>query len=450
MFLTFQEVIDSNIPNITSASPGDPQFGLYIQQAAKLLLPRGDWAGTVVPVHTCVNRGCVVWPRHVDHVRCIANCKGGIPLHGMFFDFLDWRDRKYHHEDFWIGGGGRRNCVNKGFSPVYQDIPGDGYYARYYVEAPEDYGSTITLFGVDCNGQALRTRNIDGITWSDGWTLVAQSPWAQTASTVRRIDRVVREATQCQSTLYAVGSTQVSAPPFGYLFNLDTGLNVSLTIDGLPGSQSINLGGENTPSANVTNFVWNYDLNQWVPIVARGQNGFFYVDFDQPAQGTLMSGQAFNPTTSQFENIIARGQIGAQYLELGTFPAPTVSADVLYPLAQYEPSDTNPRFVKQELHLPCAGNNQSFPHGVIALVKLRQIKPVNPNDIIVIQSLEALESAVQAVVAGEAGEIQQKQGYILAACEQLNRELEDWCPNEQIPVSLGELNHTRIGRSKMF
>jgi hypothetical protein len=449
MYLTFNEVKQSSIANITSASPDDPQFGQYIQEAVKRLLTRGDWAGTVVPIHTCVSRGCVVWPRYVDHVRRITTCRGNIPLHGMFYDFLDWRDRKYHRDDFWIGGGGRRNCVNKGWSPVFQDIPGDGYFVRMYVEAAEDYGSTLTLFGVDNNNQPLRTRNIDGLTWSDGWVLTAQYPYAQTTGVVRRIGRVVRESTQCNATLFAVGNVSVNTYQFGFLYNIDTGITVSVTIDGLPGSQSINLGGEATPSSNTIGSVWNYDQNAWVPIVARGQPGFYYIDFGQPAQNTNLGGQVYNPTTLQFENIIARGPQGSQYLEVGTFAAPNTSTTNMFPLAEYEPSDTNPKFLKQELHLPCCNGN-SFSNGVVALVKLRQIQPVNPNDIIIIPSIPALKLGVQAVIANEAGEIQQEQAYILAAVEQLNRELEDWCPLDQVPVSFGELGHTRIGQTKMF
>lgn len=458
MFLTFGEIQNSSITNITDASPTDPTFAGYIMEAVQRLITRGDWMGTVVPIRTCINRGCCVWPREVDHIRKIADCGGTIPLHGMFYDFLPWRDRRYHGEGFWRGSVGRRNIVNRGFSATYQDIPGDGYFVRMYVEAPEDYGKTLTIFGVDNSNQPLRTRNIDGITWSEGLVLTAQYPYAQTPVYIRRIDRIIRDSTQCNSTLFAVGNVSVSTYQFGFLYNIDTGANVSVTIDGLPGAQSINLGGEATPSSNVIGSVWNYDQQQWVPIVARGQPGFYYIDFNQPAQNTNLGGQVYCPTTLQFENLIARGAQGAQFLEPGTFAAQNTSTTNEFPLAEYQPSETNPRYVKQQVHLPCcpapsgqgivAGQNP--PASVVALVKLRQIMPVNPNDIIVIQSIPAIKMAVQAIIAGEAGEIQQEEAFMQKAINELNRELQDWLPNDQIPVSLGEVNNTRIGRTKMF
>lgn len=458
MFLTYGECQQSNISNITSASPSDPQFAAYIYEAVIRLLSRGDFVGTVVPIRTCINRGCVTWPREIDHVRKIADCKGTIPLHGMFYDFLPWRDRRYHGEGFWRGSVGRRNIVNRGFSATYQDMPGDGYFVRMYVEVPEDYGATLTIFGVDNANQPLRTRNVDGITWSEGITLTAQYPYAQTTVYIRRIDRIIRTATQGNATLFAVGNVSVNTYQFGFLYNIDTGTNVSITIDGLAGSQSINLGGEATPSPYVIGSVWNYDQQQWVPIVARGQPGFYYIDFNQPAANTNFGGQVYCPTTMQFENLIARGAPGMQYLEPGTFAAPNTTTTNMFPLAEYQPSETNPKYVKQQVHLPCCAAPSGrgivpgveHPTSIVALVKLRQIMPVNPNDIIVIQSIPAIKMAVQAIIAGEAGEIQQEEAFMQKAINELNRELEDWLPADQIPIALGELNNTRIGRMKAF
>jgi hypothetical protein len=462
MFTLFSEVQNSNIANVTSCSPSDPQFGGYVQEAAKRLLARGDWVGTVVPIRTCVQRGCLVWPRYVDHVRRIADCRGNIPLHGMFFDFLDWHDQKWQSQSYWDGlhAGHRRNCINKGFTPVFQDILGEGRYVQMNIEVPEDIGATCTLIGVDNNNQRLRTRNVDGMTWSDGWTLTAttqnQSP--QTSGFVRRIDRVIKSPTQGNMTLWGVNSAVVSTYQFGYLYNIDTGQNVSLTIDGLPGSQSLNLGGFTTPGSAAIGFLWNADLNSWAPVVARG-TGPFYLDFNQPAANSNYGGQAYNPTTMQFEQLVVRGAPGAQYIEIGTAFAPNSTGNYLEPIAEYEPSETNPKYVKQELHMGCQLNLSpgGTPPGVnpsrsvVALVKLRQIQPVNPNDIIVIQNLQALKLAVQAVVAGEANEFQEEQECMLAAVQELNRELEDWLPIEQIPVAMGELGHAyRIGQTKCF
>jgi hypothetical protein len=332
MFLTFKEVKDSSIANVTAANPDDPQFAIYIIEAVRRLQMRGDWAGTVVPIHTCISRGCVVSPRIVDKVRKIADCRGTIPQHGMFYDFLDWRQHHWHSDDYWVGLGwrqGRRNIVQKGWSPVFQDIMGPGRYLRLYNDVAEDVGKNLTVFGIDNNGQPLRTRNTDGQTWSDGMTLTAGLPYAQSNVMPLRIDRIIKDLTQGALRLFA-----------------------------------------------------------------------------------------FN-----------------------------TAADVLEPVAEYEPSDTNPKFLKQEFHDLC---QHGGTRGVVALVKLKQLPLISDNDVVIIPSIPGLKLMVQAIVAGEANERAQEGELTLASVETMNRELEDWLPVSEIPVDLGELGHADcIGQQRM-
>ena len=465
MNLTFGEVQNSDIQNVVSCAPTSPDFRQYVKAAIERLLPRGDWAGTVVPIHTCVNRGCVVWPCYVDHVRYLSHCGRNIPTHGMFYEMLDWQDPHWRRE-IALHGHGRRNLVNQGWTPVYQDILGPGRNIRLYHTASEDIGATVTIFGKDNNNQTLRTRNLDGVTWSEGITLTAQYPYAESAVQVLHIERVVRSKTQNVVRLFGVTYPVQNVFPqqLGYVYNLDTGQFVSLTILGNPGAEFIQLA-TGTPPVNAAQigYLYNYDVGQWRPVYARGQSPNFYLDFEQPtAINSVYGGTAYNLATLAWRNIVLRGTIGSQYADVGDVPAPTTvlsGTASLEPIAEYEPSDTNPKFVKSSLYLPqhIAPPGQGTPLGaqpacgIVALVKLRQITPFSPNDLIVLPSLQAIKLGVQAIMAGEANEFETEREYIAAAVEQLNRELEDWLPLNQIPVDLGELGHAdTIGLPRMF
>lgn len=468
MFLTYSEVQSSSIQNVVSESPTSPDFQQHIMEAVNRLMPRGDWAGTVVPIHTCVYRGCVVWPRYVDHVRRMASCHGNVPIHGMFYDFLDWRERRWHSARYWDGLGQdcRRNMVNKGWSPVFQDVQGDGRTIRLYNSVAEDIGATVTLYGLDNNNQPLRTRNTDGATWSDGLTLTAQMPYAETPTFVRWIDRVIKSTSQGTLRLYAALGSNLSFQSYlaGYVYNLDTGTWISVTVLGILGSQYLQLGSATPPAgAFQIGSLYNYDTSTWMPVAARGSTqSTYYLDFTSlvtPVNSNY-GGQFYNPALQGWQNIVLRGTSpAATYAQLdsGVSSPSTFSGNaILEPIAEYEPSDTNPKFVKSSLYLPCrpvpgAQSANEKPHSIVALVKLKQIPPSAPNDIIVINSLPALKLAVQAIIAGESNEIQTEQEYMAAAVQQLNRELQDWLPDEQIPVDMGELGHApRIGRQKCF
>ena len=159
-----------------------------------------------MPMQTCVRRGCVVWPRYVGQIRKLNWCRrswscGGervVPLHNLWYQFMNPQG---YHSEF-----GRRHgdaaALDKGRSPTYNTIFGDGRLVRAYPSTPEDIGQTLTLYGLDNGNQPLRTNNLDG-TWSEGITITLGSPFGSTAGYVRSIDRVRKDVTQGQVFLYA-------------------------------------------------------------------------------------------------------------------------------------------------------------------------------------------------------------------------------------------------------
>lgn len=470
MLLTFQEVMDSEVSNVTSSSPDDPQFALYVKEAVTRISMRGDWPGLVVPIRTCVRDGCITWPRHVQHVRKIADCRGQFPMHGMFYDWLDWRNRSWYSDGYWDGldrgWRARRNIVNQGWSPVFSNVCRCGQYVRMYHQYAEDLGATVTIFGLDGAGNRLRTRNTDGITWSDGVTLTAQFPYAQTPVLVSHIERGVKSKTQGNLTLFAVAQSTASTAFLGYVYNVDNSTWVSLTIvmSGL-GFPTLQLGIANPPvQGQNIGLLYNYDLGVWQNVVAHGATGGYYLEFGGTPSASAVEGtSAFNVDLQAWQSIVLRGTAqNAQYLDINdpNAVAPTTTY-TLQGVAEYEPSETNPRYAKMQLHAGIRAGRvgevilpgQTCMREVVALVKLRQLPISSPNDLVVLppEALPALKEMVQAITAGESSDANSKGNFTLSSIEMMNRILEDWMPDEQIPVMLGEMGRcSYIGRQQCF
>jgi len=212
--LTLLDCKNSTISEITGGCTNAFKFAQQINEATRKLMRRGDWVGTVCPIQICVQRGCLVMPRYVLSVRKINTCHHKLPVGNLWYRFIDNRDWDHGR---WGGYGvngwwshareGRGALSAQGQACCYQDIPGDGWLVRAYARCTQDYGKSITIFGVDNGNQPLRTNNGDG-TWSDGIQIVlgssGQNPnFGSTSVYVRRIDRVVKPQTQCQVMLYA-------------------------------------------------------------------------------------------------------------------------------------------------------------------------------------------------------------------------------------------------------
>ena len=216
--LSLSDVRSSTISNVAGRCANSWEFSGLINEATRRLLRRGDWVGTVVPIQICVQRGCLVMPRYVQTIRKINTCHHKLPFGNLWYRFIDGREWDHGR---WGGfgingwwdhareGGGALSA--QGQACCYNDIPGDGWFVRAYARCKEDYGKGIQIFGVDNGNQPLRTNNLDG-TWSDGISIVLGSSgmnpnYGSTSIYVRRIDHVVKPATQCQVMLYAYNPT---------------------------------------------------------------------------------------------------------------------------------------------------------------------------------------------------------------------------------------------------
>jgi len=131
--------------------------------------------------------------------------------------------------------------------------------------------------------------------------------------------------------------------------------------------------------------------------------------------------------------------------------------NVLEDLAVYEPGETNPAYVKQQLRLPTCCNPSSTTTGtcsstfpLLALVKLRFLPARFDTDLILLENLDALKDYMQSLKFREQGNSRSANEYEASALRELNLDLWDRDQYDQIPVDLAELAGTNIGSMKMF
>jgi hypothetical protein len=208
--LTLSSIQTSRFQNASGFSTGSSDCLEATNDVIDQLIERGDWKDLLLPIEICIKRGCATFPRFVAEVRKMYSKRHGtIEMRNVWWQFLDtgWR----RHWDGWCNEhcGGERQMQFEYRAPTSDEICGTTNYLRFYINAPQDVGATCTVFGRDDNGQPLQTQNGDG-SWSMGLTLTAIMPYAQSATFVSHIDRVVMSATQSTKYLYAFNNTSQS------------------------------------------------------------------------------------------------------------------------------------------------------------------------------------------------------------------------------------------------
>ena len=125
--------------------------------------------------------------------------------------------------------------------------------------------------------------------------------------------------------------------------------------------------------------------------------------------------------------------------------------DVLEDLAQYDGSETNPSYSKYQINI-CGGNGacgDSFP--ITAMVKLRFVPVKNADDLVLIGNLDALKDMMQSIRLREAGDSDGANTFEASAIRELNLQLRDESPEDEMPVDFGETGRGgRWGRQKVF
>jgi hypothetical protein len=115
----------------------------------------------------------------------------------------DWHNGNGFDFGFSLWGGTCRGSLavsDNGTSPVFNPIAcGKAMYIRAYPSTQQDidpaHPKTTTIFGVDANGQTIRTQKQDG-TWQDGVTITLALPFVSTPFKIQSITRILKDETQ--------------------------------------------------------------------------------------------------------------------------------------------------------------------------------------------------------------------------------------------------------------
>jgi hypothetical protein len=203
MLLTLGQLKQGACSKIAGVCPSNPEFADYVNQAVRQLMRRGNWWGTVQPMRGCVYDNCIVWPRYVGTVLAVNRNGHFSDLANRWFQFMDWSGVDL--SSFGITPGRPHDFHNTtvfdGTTPVFNPIPcGQSRYVLAYPGTQQDVGKTITLFGVDSNGQTVR-QQIGGV-WKDGITLTLALPFVQSPMKFQKVTRVLKDVTQGVLRLY--------------------------------------------------------------------------------------------------------------------------------------------------------------------------------------------------------------------------------------------------------
>lgn len=130
--------------------------------------------------------------------------------------------------------------------------------------------------------------------------------------------------------------------------------------------------------------------------------------------------------------------------------------DVLLDMAYYEPTETSPAYqVSKIVGMGTCGCSTSCDglKRISALVKLQFVPVVNDKDIIQIENIDAVAMMVQALKLSDQYDVKTKQAMEMDAVRELNLELSNRLPINQIPVNVmpfGTASPDRHGIGRMM
>lgn len=189
------------LADVAAACPQSGPFMSLLNQATRKLMKRGNWFGTVQKMRFCVYDNCITYPRYVGTVLALNVGGNRSEMTNFWFQFLPIGNMGW---DVWgpiLNANRNGQCwgnvvtENDGTSPVVNNVPcGLGNYIRAYPSVRADVGKHITIFGIDQNGQVIRTTHPDG-TYQEGVVLTLALQYATTPFLIRKITRIVKDPT---------------------------------------------------------------------------------------------------------------------------------------------------------------------------------------------------------------------------------------------------------------
>jgi hypothetical protein len=123
--------------------------------------------------------------------------------------------------------------------------------------------------------------------------------------------------------------------------------------------------------------------------------------------------------------------------------------DLLFDLAVYEPSETNPCYERTAIP-GRAKDDGTTTDTIMALVKLKHVDVVHDTDLITVPDVDALKVMIQSALFDEADDPDRADQYEAKAIRELNLMLRDTYPEDQTDAAVEPFNSTGIGHQKTF
>ena len=169
--LTLKQIKNSSVANIASADVNSVQFSNYVSEAVSRLCDLGDWVGStatmVSQVYIDTQNGVMVWPYFVDAVLAVKENRRLAPPKNYWYEFVptggEWARTvtglmNNYHSNCWP-----RVVRFSGTTPVLlQPSPANPFAIQATAENAADNGKTVTIYGVDTNGNEVYTTQ-DGV-----------------------------------------------------------------------------------------------------------------------------------------------------------------------------------------------------------------------------------------------------------------------------------------------
>lgn len=176
--------------------------------------------------------------------------------------------------------------------------------------------------------------------------------------------------------------------------------------------------------------------NSGQPLMHRDENGDW-------REGTVITLQSPYGETEGYVSSIDRVVKDVTQKPV-TLWAYNTTDSVLEDLAVYDPGETNPSFVRYQLNTPSYkdtdGNEKA--RSMTALVKLNYVPVEFDTDLVVIDNMSALKLMIQGIKAEEAGDDKLAETKILKAVRELNHQIQDQNPGNQVSVYANSIGNS--------
>lgn len=165
----------TRIPQALGICSTDPRLVAWLNEAQQRLITKANWIGTYGRFKICATDSCITMPPQVASIERVALCGVPIPVHDMWYEFLDnglgVRAANTNSGSACCGNTcGAEEANLRGWFPTFGDIRGTDKKLVVSCDLSADVGKRILVLGYDQNRNWIRT--VQGGTIADGEVLL--------------------------------------------------------------------------------------------------------------------------------------------------------------------------------------------------------------------------------------------------------------------------------------